>query len=118
MSNLVDVVCTAVMALAARCMLTVSRLASGLEAVAVFSARCASVARSACASWLPLVGQQLVDPAVQLRRQPRKHVLEVRPGLMSVELGRLQQTHHDRRPLTRQLAADEEPVAPVMHLCP
>ena len=51
--------------------------------------------RRVCAAWwasvgaLPLVRQQLPDPAVQLRGQPREHVLQVGPGLVPVELGRL-----------------------------
>ena len=55
----------------------------------------------------PLVGQQLFDPAVQLRRQPSQHFLEVSPRLVPVELGRLQQAHHHCGPLARQLVADE-----------
>src|SRR5436190_7233790 len=43
-------------------------------------------------SWLPTMGQQLLDSAVQLRRQPREHVLEVGPRVSPVELGRLQQS--------------------------
>ena len=31
---------------------------------------------------LPPVRQQLLDPAVQLRGQPREHVLQVSPGLV------------------------------------
>ena len=56
-------------------------------------------------------GQQLLDSAVQLRRQPREHVLEVGPGVMPVELGRLQQAHHHGGPFAGQLASDEAPVA-------
>ena len=36
---------------------------------------------------LPAVRQQLLDPAVQLRGQPREHVLQVSPGLVPIELG-------------------------------
>jgi len=67
-----------------------------------------SSAVSASIARLPAVRQQLLDPAVQLRGQPREHVLQVGPRLMPVELGRLQQTHHHRRALARQLAADEQ----------
>jgi hypothetical protein len=35
-----------------------------------------------------------------------------------VELGRLQQAHHHRGALAGQLAADKQPVALLMHLCP
>ena len=38
---------------------------------------------------LPLVGQQLLDPAVQLRGQPREDVLHVGPRLVPVEACRL-----------------------------
>ena len=68
--------------------------------------------RSASAGRPPPVGQQLLDAAVQLRGQSGEHVLEVGPGLVPIELGRLQQAHHDSRALAGQLAADEEPVAP------
>src|SRR5438105_1981933 len=61
---------------------------------------------------LPAVGQQLLDPAVQLRGQPREHVLEVDPRLVAIELGRLQQAHHDSSALAGQLASNEQPVAP------
>ena len=55
----------------------------------------ALLTRRVCAAWwtsvgaLPPVRQQLLDPAVQLRRQSREHVLQVGPGLVPVELGRL-----------------------------
>jgi len=65
---------------------------------------------------LPPVRQQLLDPAVQLRGQPREHVLQVSPGLVPIELGRLQQAHHHRSALAGQLAADEQPVASLMSI--
>ena len=65
---------------------------------------------SASIARLPLVGQQLLDPTVQLRRQPREDVLQVGPRLMPLELGRVRQAHHDGGTLARQLAANEEPV--------
>ena len=63
--------------------------------------------RRVCSAWWPSVGalppvrQQLPDPAVQLRGQPREHVLQVGPGLVPIELGRLQQAHHHRGSLAR-----------------
>ena len=41
------------------------------------------------AAGLPPMGQQLPNSAVDLRRQPGEHVLEVSPWVMPVELGRL-----------------------------
>src|SRR5665213_3696742 len=66
--------------------------------------------RSSSAGRLPPVGEQLLDPAVQLRRQAREDVLQVGPGFVPAELGRLQQAHDDGGPLAGQLAADEEPI--------
>ena len=69
--------------------------------------------RRVCAAWwtsvgaLPLVRQQLPNSAVQLRGQPREHILQVGPGLVPIELGRLQQAHHHRSSFASQLAADE-----------
>ena len=74
--------------------------------------------RRVCAAWwtsvaaLPPVRQQLLDPAVQLRGHPREHILQVSPGIVSMELGRLQQAHHHRSPLAGQLTANEQPIAP------
>ncbi len=67
---------------------------------------------SSSAGRLPAVGQQLLDPAVQLRRQAREDVLQVGPGFVPAELGRLLQAHDDSGPLAGQLTAYEEPVAP------
>lgn len=44
---------------------------------------------------LPAVRKQFVDAAVQLCRQSRKDVTQVRPGLMPVEPRRLHEAHHD-----------------------
>ena len=65
---------------------------------------------------LPAMRQQLLDSAVQLRRQSREHVLEVGPRVSPVELGRLQQAHHDRGSLAGQLAADKKPRLPIMSI--
>ena len=43
----------------------------------------------ASAHRLPPMWQQFFDSAVQLCGQPREHVLEVGPGIMPVELGRV-----------------------------
>ena len=54
--------------------------------------------RRVCAAWwasvgaLPLVRQQLPNSAVQLRGQPREHILQVGPGLVPIELGRLRRS--------------------------
>ena len=58
----------------------------------------------------PLMRQQLINPAVQLGRQPGEHILEVGIRVMPAQLDRLQQAHHDRSALTGQLTAHEEPI--------
>jgi hypothetical protein len=50
---------------------------------------------SSSAGRLPPVGQQFLDSAVQLHRQPGEDVLQVGPRVVPVELGRLKQAHHD-----------------------
>ena len=62
--------------------------------------------------------QQFVDAAVQVRWQPGEHVLEVSPGVMPAELGRLHQAHHHGRALAGQFAAGEQPGFAFMLLCP
>ena len=81
-----------------------------LGRAAAASARRRGSSRSTSAGWLPPMGQQLLDPTVQLRRQSGEHILEVGPGLVPVELGRLQQAHHDCGPLAGQLTAHKKPV--------
>lgn len=58
--------------------------------------------------------QQLVDPMERVRQQPLQNVLEVDPRIVSVQLGRLHQTHHDGGALACQFAAAEEPRFAVM----
>jgi len=77
MANMVQAVSTAAMAMAARW------LSAGAFAALITS-------RSS-ASGSPLVGQQLLDAAVQLRRHSGEHIFQVSPGIVPVELGRLQQ---------------------------
>ena len=72
------------------------------RAAAAPAGRLGSV-KSTSAGWPPPMGQQLLDSTVQLRRQSGEHVLQAGPGLMSVQLGRLQQAYHHRRTFTRQL---------------
>ena len=59
--------------------------------------------------WLPAIWQQFVDAAVQVRWQPGEHVLEVSPGAMPAELGRLHQAHQHGRTLPGQFTAREQP---------
>ena len=109
---------------AMKCRAAITRLTRSLCAgalVACISQRSIAVfTRRVCAAWrisvglLPPVRQQLLDPAVQLRGQSREHVFQVGPRLVPIELGRLQQAHHYRGALVGQLAADEQPVFPVM----
>jgi hypothetical protein len=77
MANMVQAVCTAAMAMAAR-WLSVGALAE-------------LIASRSSAGGLPLVGQQLLDAAVQLRRYSGEHIFQVSPGIVPVEFGRLQQ---------------------------
>ncbi len=73
-----------------------ARWLRGVALVACIGQRMAALfTRRVCAAWwssvraLPPVRQQLLDPAVQLRGQPREHVLQVGPRLVPIELGRL-----------------------------
>ena len=50
---------------------------------------------------LPAVRQQLFNPAVGPGWQLFHHVLEVSVWIVAIEFGRLDQTHHRRRPLAR-----------------
>lgn len=47
----------------------------------------------------PVVGQQLVDGFVLLRRQAGQHILQIGIEIMPVQLGGLDQGHHRSRPL-------------------
>lgn len=109
MANIVDTALAKAMVFAARW------LSVAVLAVFVFGRSAAVSARrlwSTSTGRLPPVGQQLLDPAVQLRGQAREDVLQVGPRLVPVELGRLQQAHHYSGPLAGQLTADEQPIAP------
>ena len=54
--------------------------------------------------------EQLLDVAVLVGRQPREHVFEVGVGIVSVELGRLNETGDRSSALARQQGSGEEPV--------
>ena len=110
MANMVDAAWAKAMVFAARWLSVVALIVFNFGRAAAVSARRWGRLVSS-AGRLPPVGQQLLDAAVQLRGQPGEHVLEVGPGIVPVELGRLQQAHHDRGALAGQLAADEEPIA-------
>ncbi len=95
---------------------SMARLSAGLRRAAQWlRERCLPSGESASV-WrgLPAVRQQLVDATVQLGGQPGENVPEVEPGVRSIELGRLQQAHDDRRALAGELTADEQPVAAIM----
>ena len=53
--------------------------------------------------------QQLVDTAVQVAGQARKHVLEIGPRVVAVHPGRLHQAHDNSGALAGELAAGEQP---------
>ena len=112
MARMMDATCKAVMAVVAHCLSVGGTLATVLRRAVTLLARLASSVGPVSVSRLPLVRQQFLDPAVQLRGQPREHVLQIRPRLVPIELGRLQQAHHHRGPLARELAANEQPIAP------
>ena len=86
MANLMDAVWAKAVVFAARWLGVVVLVVFILGRAAAASARRLG---STSAGWLPPMGQQLLDPTVQLRRQSGEHVLEVGPGLVPVELGRL-----------------------------
>ena len=48
---------------------------------------------------LPVVRQQQLKVSVLERGQPLEHVLQIRPRIVPIELGRLHQAHDDRRAL-------------------
>ena len=110
MTNVVAMNCRAVMTQLARWRRMV------ILVVCIGQRMAALLTRRVCAAWwtsvglVPPVRQQLLDSAVQLRGQSREHVLQVGPGIVPIEFGRLQQAHHHRRSLACQLAADEQPV--------
>ena len=99
-------------AVVAHCLRIGAIFAAMLSRTVAVAMRRAGAGRSASASRATLGRQQLFDPAVQLRGQPSEHVSQIRLKLVRVELSRLQQAHHHRSPLVRQLASDEEPIAP------
>ncbi len=107
MTNVVAMNCRAAMTRLTRCLRVGALIACIGQRMAALLTRCVCAAWWSSVGWVPPVRQQLTDPAVQLRRQPREHVLQVGPGLVPVELGRLQQAHHHRSSFASQLAADE-----------
>src|SRR5664279_1152354 len=108
MANTADAVWAKAAAYAVRWLSVVALIVFNFARAAAASARRWRSTCSSSAGRLPPEGQQLLDPAVQLRRQAREDVLQVGPGFVPVELGRLQQAHDDSRPLAGQLAADEQ----------
>src|SRR5437762_681672 len=112
MANVVEAICRAARAWLARRLWIGALVACVVGRMAAFWAQRLCSTWSTSVGWLPAMRQQFVDLAVQLRGQPREHVLEVGPGVSPVELGRLQQAHHHRGALAGQLAADEQPMAP------
>ena len=55
------------------------------------------------------MGQQLVDAAVQVAKQPCEYVFQVRPRVVAMHTGRLHQAHDDSGALAGELAAGEQP---------
>ena len=62
----------------------------------------------------PVVRQQLREVALLERGQTLEHVLEVGPGVVTVELGRLDQAHNHGRALAGLLRAHKEPIIAIM----
>jgi hypothetical protein len=54
---------------------------------------------------LPAMRQQLVDSAVELRRQPRQNVFQISIRIKAIDIGALNQTHRGSGTLPRSLAA-------------
>ena len=109
------VVSAKVIAVGMRWLGAVAAITAMVRRAGVASARWLRAAQPSSEGWaLPPVGQQLVEPAVQLRRHPREDVLDVGPRVVSIELGRLQQAHHDRGAFAGQLTSNEEPILLVM----
>jgi len=54
---------------------------------------------------------QFFEAVIGVRWQPLEHVAELRVRVLPVQLGRLQQVHHDRGPLAGEFAACEQPCA-------
>ena len=111
MANMVDAAWAKAMACASRGLSVAVLIVFFLARSAGASVRRWGWSRSSSAGRLPPVGQQFLDSAVQLRGQPCEHVLEVSPGLVPFELGRLQQAHHDSSSLAGQLTSNEEPIS-------
>ena len=91
MTNVVNLICAVVLVCALRWPAIAGLFcASGRRACYLFRPR--GTLRNAWASGrrLPAVRQQFVDATVELGRQAREHILELRPGVGLVELGRLQ----------------------------
>ena len=44
---------------------------------------------------LPVMGQQLVDAAIQVTKQPCEYVFQVHPRVVAMHTGRLHQAHDD-----------------------
>jgi hypothetical protein len=64
-----------------------------------------SQALSCLCSALPVVREQFINTAVQLRRQAHENVLQIGPRFVTVKPGRLHQAHDDRVALACQLTA-------------
>lgn len=60
--------------------------------------------------------QELVNPAVRMRRQTCEHVLQIRMRIMTVQRGGLNEAHDGRRTSARPQRSCEEPIAPFMQM--
>ena len=110
MTNVVAMTCWGAMTGLVRWLLACVLVADVGQRIAALLSRRVWAARWSSVCGLPPVRQQRLDPAVHLRRQSRQHVFQVGPRLVPIELGRLQQAHHDGGSLAGKLAADEEPI--------
>ena len=60
--------------------------------------------------------QEFFEAACGLRRQSRKHVLEIRVRIMAVEFRRLDQTHGRSGASASTQRTGEQPVVATMHI--
>lgn len=63
------------------------------------------------------MGQQLSNPVGRLRRQPRQYITQVGVGIKAVEIGRVDEAHHDTGTNAGEPASSPSCPAKRRHLC-